>query len=85
MNARQWARLFRNMWRQSPRMAVRVLVRHVVIRLRGDGLVKVPTPLQEMVRTAPNGDTLLVEQSYRSGSADGPLIVKYRRVYRTLN
>lgn len=79
MNARQWFRLFRNMWRQSPRMAVRVLVRHVVIRLRGDELIKVPTPLQHMViRTAPNGDELHVKQCYRHGGT-GPLIVLYDR------
>lgn len=82
MTARLWLRLFRNIWRQSPRMAMRVLVRHVVIQLRGDGLIKIPTPLQEAsIRTAPNGDTLQVEQCYRS-TETGPLIVKYRRTTR---
>jgi len=66
-------RLFRNLWRRSPAMAVRVLGRHAFIVLRLDrlvriggprGLAKVPTPASEKSKLAPNGDMLRVKQCY---------------------
>jgi hypothetical protein len=82
MTIRQITRLFRNLWRQSPRLAVRVLVRHVVIALGGDGLVKVPTPPEERPRVTPTGDRLHATASYRSAGT-GPLITVYRRTRKS--
>jgi hypothetical protein len=77
-------RLFRNLWRQSPRQAVRVLARHLLIRLRGDRFVEVPTPPELCHRTSPTGDIITAEKSWRGCGGTGPMITKYSRTRPSL-
>jgi len=59
-------RILRNIWRESPRRAIRVAWRHLLVRL---GLP---------IEMAPNGDTLTPTRAWR-WNGTGPLVELYAR------
>jgi len=76
-------RILRNIWRESPRRAIRVAWRHLLVRLglpivppNMDTMIRVPT--ESPIETAPNGDTLTPTRAWR-WNGTGPLVELYAR------
>jgi len=63
---------------QGPRVALRVAWRHLLITLRRDGLVRVPTPREYEHGTTLGGEKITAVESFRHRGT-GPLITLYKR------